>query len=148
MALPYLTRARAKSPISSCLNNLHEIGVAYRHWSADGGDKLQAETPVDNGGWKDLLTNADQGPNCWTNYALMSNELGSSPKLLICPADERRPAKDFKTDFKDNSHLSYFVGVSADDYHPESILGGDRNLGLGTKPDSDYGLSPQKRKGK
>jgi hypothetical protein len=77
----------------------------------------------------------------------MANELGQSPKLLVCPADERRPAKDFKTDFKDNTHLSYFVGVSANDVFPQSIQGGDRNLGPGTVPDPDYGYSPTNGKG-
>jgi hypothetical protein len=77
----------------------------------------------------------------------MSNELGLAPKLLVCPADERRPARDFQTDFKDNSHLSYFVGVSVNDLFPNSPLGGDRNLGPGTVPDANYGYSPTNGKG-
>jgi len=67
--------------------------------------------------------------------------------VLICPQDERRPAANFTTDFKDNTHLSYFVGVSADDYHPKSILGGDRNLSPGARPELDYGYSRENGKG-
>jgi len=76
----------------------------------------------------------------------MQNELGQSPKLLICPADERNAAMDFSNNF-DNTHISYFVGVSANDAHPQSLMSGDRNLGPGTKPDPDYGFSPASGKG-
>ena len=39
------------------------------------------------------------------------------------------------------------MGVSADDTYPQSILGGDRNLGPGTTPDPEYGFSPADGKG-
>jgi hypothetical protein len=102
---------------------------------------------VKNGGWADFLTNANQGALCWTNYAIMQNELGQSTKLVICPEDERQAATDFTNDFKTNTHVSYFVGVNANDRYPQSILGGDRNLGPGPKPDPDYGFSPKSGKG-
>jgi type II secretory pathway pseudopilin PulG len=126
-----------------CRNNLHQIGIAYRIWSGDNGDLFPSERSVAKGGWEDLLTNANQGTNCWTNYALMASDLGGNPKVLLCPADERSAAKDFGRDFNDNTHLSYFVGVDADEYHPLKILGGDRNLGPGSEPDPDYGFSPK-----
>jgi hypothetical protein len=73
--------------------------------------------------------------------------LGQSPKILCCPADDREPATNFGADFTDNTHLSYFVGVSADDSDPQSILGGDRNLGSGSTPAPDYGFSPKSGRG-
>jgi len=97
------------------------------------------------GGWKEFLTNADQGFLCWTNYAIMANEMGQSPRVVLCPSDERQPSDTF-TNF-DNTNLSYFVGVSANDSQPQSLLGGDRNLGPGTKPGRDYGFSPKNGKG-
>jgi type II secretory pathway pseudopilin PulG len=130
----------------SCLNNLKEIGTAYRLWAGDNGDRTPAEQTVAKGGWADFLTNADQGAICWTNYAIMQNELGQSPKLVVCPADMRQAAFSFTNGF-DNTHLSYFVGVSANDAYPQSLMGGDRNLGPGTKPDPDYGFSPASGKG-
>lgn len=136
-----------KSVRITCVNNLKEIGTAYRLWAGDNGDLVPPQQSVSKGGWKDFLTNANQGAICWTNYAIMANELGLNPKLLVCPSDERRPAKDFKTDFRDNTHLSYFVGVSANEVYPQSIQSGDRNLGPGTVPDSDYGYSPTNGKG-
>jgi type II secretory pathway pseudopilin PulG len=146
MLLPNLSRATAKAPRISCLNNLKEIGTAYRLWAGDNGDLVPSQQSVTNGGWADLLTNADQGAICWTNYALMANDMGQSPRVVICPADERTYAFSFTNDF-DNTHLSYFVGVSANDTFPQSIQGGDRNLGGGNKPDPDYGFSHSNGKG-
>jgi len=129
-----------------CLNNLKEIGTAYRLWAGDNGDLVPSQQTVASNGWKDFLTNANQGSNCWLNYAIMGNEMGQSPKLVVCPADERQAALSFTNGF-DNTHVSYFVGVTANDVYPQSIQGGDRNLGPGTVPDPDYGYSPKSGKG-
>jgi competence protein ComGC len=128
-----------------CMNNLRLIGTAYRIWGNDSGDRYPASQSVAKGGWSEFLTNAGQGSLCWTNYAIMAIEFGQAPKLLVCPSDERKPADNF-TNIA-NANLSYFVGVSASDDYPESLLGGDRNLGSGTKPELDYGFSPESGKG-
>jgi hypothetical protein len=146
LVLPLFSRATARSPRIACLNNLKDIGTGYRLWAGDNGDLVPYQQTVKNGGWGDFLTNADQGAICWTNYALMQNQLGQSPKLLVCPTDKRKAAADFTNDFKDNTHLSYFVGVNANNIYPQSIQGGDRNLGR-LKPDPDYGFSPKSGKG-
>jgi type II secretory pathway pseudopilin PulG len=144
--LAFLAATRPKWSRISCLNNLKEIGTGYRLWAGDNGDLVPSQQSGSKGGWKDLLTNADQGAICWTNYAIMQNELGQSPKLVVCPNDERLPAESFTNNF-DNTHVSYFVGVSANDMYPQSIAAGDRNLGTGTVPDSSYGFSPKSGKG-
>lgn len=129
-----------------CAWNLGRIGVACRVWAQDHNGHFPAAESSANGGWKELLANADQGTNCWTNYAIMQNELGQSSKLVICPGDERSATISFTNNF-DNTHVSYFVGVSANDSYPQSIQSGDRNLGPGPKPDADYGFSPKSGKG-
>jgi competence protein ComGC len=149
--------AKRKAQRISCLNNLKQIGTAYRIWSGDHGDRNPALESVSKGGWSDLLTNADQGPNCWTNYAILADDLGRSPKLVMCSADDRIAASDFVTNgmqnesnhfyFQNNTNLSYFVGVSANSKSPRTLLGGDRNLGGGIMPDSDYGFSPKNGRG-
>jgi hypothetical protein len=141
----------------SCVNNLKQIGTAYRLWADDHAGKTPASESLSDGGWSDLLTNGEQGANCWTNYAILADALGRSPKLVMCPSDDRVPATDFGTNavpndpyryhFQNNSNLAYFVGVSANTKSPRSLLAGDRNLGGGTVPDSDYGLSPGSGKG-
>jgi competence protein ComGC len=147
LLLPLLARAKARSPRIACVDNLKKIGTAYRVWEEDHGDLRPSQQPVSKGGWGDFLINADQGVICWTNYAIMANELGQNPKLLVCPADKRIAAVDFATNFKDNTHLSYFVGASANGFFPQSIQGGDRNLGNGPVAARDYGFSPKHGKG-
>ena len=76
----------------------------------------------------------------------MANELGQSPKVVICPDDSRQSKTSFET--TDNSGISYFIGINASASSPSSILGGDRNLGPGKKPQDDFGFSPDDFTGK
>jgi Tfp pilus assembly protein PilE len=142
---PALKRAQEKAWRISCLSNLKEIGTGYRLWVGEGV-WMQSGTSMSNGGWMELLSNSNAGQFCWTNYAIMRTNLGDAPAIVVCPADERQPAKSFTNGF-DNTHVSYFVGVYAYDVYPQSIAGGDRNLGPGLVPASDYGYSPVKGKG-
>ncbi len=102
----------------------------------------------------------------------MQNEMGQSPKVVMCPADDwqtantnffypvaatpKQPtawAAQATTGTFGNTNVSYFVGIGAIDTDPQSILGGDRNLGNGatgpavngtvTQPTQDnyYGIS-------
>jgi hypothetical protein len=68
------------------------------------------------------------GPNAWKNYQVMSNEL-STPKVLMCPA-ETDPHRFLATNFTylNNSNLSFFVGVDANETVTNAILSGDRNI--------------------
>lgn len=163
--MPIKAKQRRDAIGLACLNNLKYIGDAYHVWSGDSGDRYPFQVPVKEGGWGDFLVRPDQGALCWTNYALMGNELGAEPRILVCPADERKPAGGFRPEnipnsnsssrplppgseyFKDNSQLSYFVGVSSTVSEPNSVIGGDRHLGQGAKPDPEYGLSPASGKG-
>jgi hypothetical protein len=140
-----LQRANQKSSLVSCVYNLKQLGTAYRIWANDNGDQLPASTPQTTGGWKELLYLTNAGPYVWTNYVLIRYELGESSKILVCPTDERRPANSFSN--LANTNISYFVNVNGSDTYPQAILGGDRNLGPGTTPDSEYGFSPANGKG-
>jgi hypothetical protein len=68
------------------------------------------------------------GPNAWKNFQVMSNEL-STPKVLFCPAEtdsHRFLATNFT--YLNNSNLSFFVGVDANETATNAILSGDRNI--------------------
>jgi hypothetical protein len=55
----------------------------------------------------------------------MSNEL-STPYILACPTDVRKPTKNFRS--LTASNISYFVGLNSANEYPNSLLAGDRNL--------------------
>ena len=128
LLVPALQRSYQKSMRITCVNNLKTIGTAYRIWANDNGDQYPAFAPQTNGGWRDLLYLTNASIYAWTNYVTMANELAQSPLTLVCPSDERRPANTFSNHFA-NTNVSYFVGVNANDTYPQSLLGGDRNMG-------------------
>jgi competence protein ComGC len=144
MLLPALSRSHS-GPRISCGNNLMQIGTAYRIWENDNGDKYPMQQIMAQGGMAELLSgSANAGRYTWLNYSIMQNELGQTPKVVVCPQDERTANTNFwpmanypglsnsynfgGTGTFDNSNVSYFVGAGASDLYPQSILGGDRNL--------------------
>jgi prepilin-type N-terminal cleavage/methylation domain-containing protein len=169
MLLPALARAKQKAQRISCINNLKEVGTAYRIWANDNGDRFPAQQSVSLGGCQDFYTlNSSQGTYTYYNYTLMQNEMGQSPKVVLCPSDDRTANTNFfgvgqygisesvgggvlpqvqaTTGSFNNTSLSYWVGVGANDTYPQALLGGDRNLGCtgatGTSQDQNYGFSP------
>ena len=118
---------RARAERIQCVNNLKQIGLAYRVWEFDhdGEGKYPMFESVTNGGSMELVT----GTNAWRHFQVMSNELGT-PKVLICPADDRTSATNFT--WLNNSNLSFFVGIGATETNPAPMLSGDRNITNGT----------------
>ena len=149
---PPIQKARQKAWLIYCNNNLKELGTAYRLWADDNHDLMPFQASVTNGGWRELLANPNAGQYCWTNYAIMREQLREEPIIIVCPADKRRSADNFivkgttndtgNAAFKDNTTVSYFVGVTSSFNYPSSFLGGERNLGPGPVPDPNYGFSP------
>jgi prepilin-type N-terminal cleavage/methylation domain-containing protein len=161
MLLPALAKAKQKAQRISCVNNCKQLGIAYRLWAGDNGDLVPAQQVGALNGWKDVATLTPQGAGpsvgapgggLWTNYAIMQNELGQSPKVVCCPSDDITAASSFTygtaatalnpTPFN-NATVSYFDGVGANDVYPQSIAGGDRNLGgyPNNAPDPNYGYA-------
>jgi prepilin-type processing-associated H-X9-DG protein len=117
----------------SCVNNLKQIGLAYRIWAGDNFDKYPTQVSVTNGGTRELFRNGSQFQNlAFLNYLVMSNEL-STPRLLICPADTIHFAAKNFSDFN-NRNISYFVGLDADTNHSQTFLSGDDNFEIGGAP--------------
>jgi prepilin-type N-terminal cleavage/methylation domain-containing protein len=133
MILPYLARAKTRSGIS-CVNNLKQIGLAYRIWAGDNGDKFPMDVSVTNGGTMEIFAKGSQFQNfVFLNYLAMTNEL-STPKILTCPADPNViVATNFSTSFS-AKNISYFVGLDADETNPQTLLSGDDNFEIGGAP--------------
>lgn len=123
--LPATEPNKARAERIMCVNNLKQCGLAFTIWEGNHGDKFPMDVVETNGGTAEFTS----GPNLWRHFQVMSNEL-STPKVLICPADSRLAATNFIS--LRNSNISYFVGLSATETDPQSILFGDRNITNGT----------------
>jgi len=150
MLLPALARAKQKAQRISCVNNLKQVGTAYRIWENDNQDKFPCWLQQASGGCSEAITGANAKEVAFLVYSIMQNEMGQSPKVVICPSDIRTANTNFYPSQTDNNYwvpspapvpasygsfyntnVSYFVGAGALDTYPQSILGGDRNLGNG-----------------
>jgi len=121
LSLPSGPRAGAKAVRINCVNNLKQVGLAFRVWEGDNNDHFPMK------GITNRLGDMERPnpTNMFRNFQVMSNEL-SNPIVLICPTDRRKPAKDLAS--LKNENLSYFVGLDADETFPAMLLAGDRNL--------------------
>lgn len=135
-----------------CVNNLNQISMGFMVWAGDHDDRFPWDVSTNKGGLSEVFANPNQGSNYWRIYQTMANELGKSPRILICPTDERVPATNFivkgatndtgNADLKKNASISYFACLNGmTDTHPQSFMMGDRNLGPGLTPKDDYGYS-------
>jgi prepilin-type N-terminal cleavage/methylation domain-containing protein len=151
MLLPALARAKARAQRINCTNNLKQLGLAYKTFAIDNQDRYPAQVPPSDGGpgsaavnFQAAGVNATMANNMYMIYAVMSNEL-STPKILVCPSDERNAATNFamptfpQGDFN-NLRISYFIGKEAMEGQPQMLLGGDRNIGR-TLTAQNYGIS-------
>ena len=136
MLLPALAKAKAKAQRIKCVNNLKNVGLAFRIFSTDNGDQFPMSVPTANGGSADAV---GQPLLTWMHFAALSNEL-STPKIVVCPSDQRTEATTFASNvvanantknvipFNRPANVSYFVGLDADETKPQQFLSGDRNI--------------------
>lgn len=134
LAVPVLVSARnraaARSQRIGCTNNLKQLGLAFVTEATGMESPQRAGTALPRG---NRLTNL---PAFQCFQAVFTNLL--DPKVVICPADTRKPATNLESGFS-NANLSYFIGVGALDTGPampEMLLTGDRNLTNGPLPAS------------
>ncbi len=121
--LPAIATTKKRSSKIGCVNDLKQIGLAFRIWSGDNGDKYPMEVSVTNGGAMELAALG----NAAAVFQVMSNEL-STPKLLICPKDAKRSyATNFSGAFS-ATNISYFVGLDANMISQQAFHSGDRNI--------------------
>ena len=139
LLLPEFSRPSMKyrSAKISCVNNLKQVGLAFRIWQGDNNDKYPMQVSVTNGGTMELV----ESGTVWQHFLAMSNEI-NTPKILICPFDVERVKNTALVfggppltprdpmAFTGDTNTSYFIGVDAVDTNPTMFLGGDRNLAI------------------
>jgi prepilin-type N-terminal cleavage/methylation domain-containing protein len=161
MLLPALAKAKAKAQRISCVNNLKQMGLAFRVWSGDNQDRYPMGVSATQGGASECTGRSGtpaQFYQPWRNFQVMSNEL-STAKILGCPSDSLRlnvPATNFNSastivagaffpaasgtapnlaGLAPNAatiNVSYFIVGDATENDPQIILSGDNNVGLTT----------------
>ncbi len=111
--------AKAKSRRISCNCRLKQIVLAFRIFASDHGATFPMSVSTNKGGSMEFASEA------FRHFQGLSNEL-STPKILACSADTRKPAPGFSV--LSNANISYFVGLDAKESAPDVLLAGDRNL--------------------
>lgn len=133
MLLPALAKAKAKAQRIKCVNNLKNVGLSFRIFATDNGDRFPMAISTNEGGSSEFAgTLAGNGAFTFRHFAAMSNEL-STPKIVVCPSDGGKIEATNWFQFVNattakNKAVSYFVGLDADETRSQSILSGDRNF--------------------
>jgi len=123
--IPSMTRRPGTATRIKCVNNLKQVGLAFRIFATDHNERFPMDVPAAQGGTKELVPFGAVFPH----LVVISNEL-STTKLLYCPKDNRVAPTNF-AELRDE-HLSYFIGLDAREQNPQSILAGDRNIAVGS----------------
>lgn len=155
MLLPALAKAKAKAQRINCANNLRQIGIAFRLFATDNGDRFPMSISTNDGGASEYIPTKPTGrttvnaPQQFRVLQVLSNEL-ATPKIVLCPSDslDRIQATNFTLHVNNlgktsqgNKWISYFVGAEADEGRPQMILAGDRNLTNGANPKVEFNLN-------
>jgi prepilin-type N-terminal cleavage/methylation domain-containing protein len=156
MLLPALAAAKRKAQKINCVNNLKQVGLSFRLWEGDNGDRYPMAVSYTSGGASEYLshqntatagTTATPSYNPGVVFLVMSNEL-ATPKILACPSDTIHnvatnftwgnllgtPTPATSTGVPSAaataaSAVSYFICADSTEADPQSIISGDCNIG-------------------
>ncbi len=128
LSIAWLIQARHRAGSICCNCNLKQIGLSFRVWEGDQGDKYPMQISVTNGGSMEMVA----AGNVAQNFLVMSNELGT-PRVLHCPEDKTHTVANLFHGLA-NFNVSYFVGVDVIETDPQALLSGDGNFEISGVP--------------
>ncbi|MCP5527070.1 MAG: type II secretion system protein [Verrucomicrobiales bacterium] len=120
LLLPALSASKAKARRIACVSQLKQVSLGIKMWAGDNGDRYPWDLTTAEGGSAD-------SPDWTDHFKLCANELGT-PEILRCPTDKEREAATNWVSATGDRHVSYFVGATASERRPQTILLGDRNV--------------------
>ena len=120
--LPAFSRSPRQVPLFQCVNNLKQVGIAFRIWKEDNDAKLPMDVPVASGGAAELTATG----NVAACFQVMSNEL-ATPRIVYCPSDTHGGLASNFGPTLTRSNVSYFIGLNASETNIETVLSGDSN---------------------
>jgi uncharacterized membrane protein len=113
-----------KDAVIQSINNLKQIGIAFRIWEGNHGDKYPFNVSQAQGGTRELCQPDGNGyeQNPAPTFKVLANALGS-PKLLVCPGDPaKHPAASFASLTADNISYQLRTGPDINDQNPQAVL--------------------------
>ena len=102
--LPAVAGTRGQAHRLTCANNLKQVGVAFRTWSAAHNGSMPMQVPerqvgrLRNVSIRILSTSQPTSRGAFKIFLCLSNEL-TTPKLLFCPAEYERHYRQAATTF-------------------------------------------------
>lgn len=148
MLLPALAKAKEKAQRIKGMNNLKQVGLAFRLWAGDHDNSFPQWVSTNDQGTAEF---ANRPNEIWRTFQAMSNAL-ATPQILVSPCrDEQKrimattfssvppkvnPKNNPTVLFNTNLNISYFVSLDADENSPRSILSGNRGITNRTRPDA------------
>lgn len=126
LVLPAWNRAGERARRIRCVSYLKQIGLGLHIFASDHTNAFPAGVRTNFGGAKEYV----QVGEVFRHFLCISNEL-STPLILTCLSDTRKPARNWSSLSKSN--VSYFLNLDANEEDPTTILAGDRNLFINGK---------------
>ena len=104
LLLPALAAAKRKAQRINCVSNIKQIGIAFRLWEGDNGDRYPMAVSTVQNGAKEKIYCAAQHPERWRrrppptrpeyephqHFCRHVERDDSTPKILFCPSDIRQ----------------------------------------------------------
>jgi prepilin-type N-terminal cleavage/methylation domain-containing protein/prepilin-type processing-associated H-X9-DG protein len=148
--LPALAYGKPKVRLVVCSNNLKQIGRAFRTWATDHNGNMPMTVAqalggdAEDVGIRTLSGTLAGSAGVSKMFLCLSNEL-RTPKILFCPAEYEIAYRQAATNFAgvaapgavpytNDLNVSYFIGVDANETHPQMLLAGDHNIGGDANP--------------
>jgi len=118
LMIPATIRMQAQRKRMVCVNHLKNVGLTFLVFASENRDYYPWQTATNGSAFKSF-------DELLPTIRAFSNQL-STPIILNCPADSRKPAAGWGQLSRTN--VSYFTGLDAMIRSPSSIVAGDRNF--------------------